>query len=128
MLMGPILHGRRSARDGAITRGSGPGGGVAPAWGRDPVRPGRRIRSGSGFWRSRAGRLLAGRFRVERQQQVATVKPYSRNRGRPMTARMGTATLGPAERLLALSQMGSRELDVVVVGGGVVGAGVALDA
>ncbi|WP_204044443.1 glycerol-3-phosphate dehydrogenase/oxidase [Acrocarpospora phusangensis] len=41
---------------------------------------------------------------------------------------MGTARLGPAERLMALSQMGSRELDVVVVGGGVVGAGVALDA
>ncbi len=45
-----------------------------------------------------------------------------------MTARMGTARLGPAERFAALAQMESQELDVVVVGGGVVGAGVALDA
>ncbi|MEU7986266.1 glycerol-3-phosphate dehydrogenase/oxidase [Streptosporangium canum] len=45
-----------------------------------------------------------------------------------MTARMGTARLGPAERTAALTQMGAQELDVVVIGGGVVGAGVALDA
>ncbi|MEV4103676.1 glycerol-3-phosphate dehydrogenase/oxidase [Nonomuraea sp. NPDC049649] len=36
--------------------------------------------------------------------------------------------LGPAERDAALDTMASRELDVVVVGGGVVGAGIALDA
>ncbi|WSA16089.1 glycerol-3-phosphate dehydrogenase [Streptosporangium subroseum] len=45
-----------------------------------------------------------------------------------MTARMGTARLGPAERTAALNQMAAEELDVVVIGGGVVGAGVALDA
>ncbi|MBO3747108.1 glycerol-3-phosphate dehydrogenase/oxidase [Streptosporangiaceae bacterium NEAU-GS5] len=45
-----------------------------------------------------------------------------------MTARMGPAALGPAERAAAMAQMGSQEFDVVVVGGGVVGAGVALDA
>ncbi|SDH50956.1 glycerol-3-phosphate dehydrogenase [Sinosporangium album] len=45
-----------------------------------------------------------------------------------MTAGLGTAGLGPAEREAALARMGSLELDVVVVGGGVVGAGVALDA
>ncbi|MEO3856856.1 glycerol-3-phosphate dehydrogenase/oxidase [Acrocarpospora sp. B8E8] len=45
-----------------------------------------------------------------------------------MTARLGTARLGPGERYAALDSMGSQELDVVVVGGGVVGAGVALDA
>ncbi|MER6825900.1 glycerol-3-phosphate dehydrogenase/oxidase [Streptosporangium sp. NPDC000563] len=45
-----------------------------------------------------------------------------------MTARMGTGRLGPAERSAALAQMGAEELDVVVIGGGVVGAGVALDA
>ena len=36
--------------------------------------------------------------------------------------------LGPAERQAALDEVGRRELDVVVVGGGVVGAGAALDA
>ncbi len=45
-----------------------------------------------------------------------------------MTVRMGTARLGPAERSAALARMEAEELDVVVVGGGVVGAGVALDA
>ncbi|MGW2200336.1 FAD-dependent oxidoreductase, partial [Streptosporangium sp. NPDC001682] len=45
-----------------------------------------------------------------------------------MTARMGTARLGPAERSAALAQLSAEELDVVVIGGGVVGAGVALDA
>ncbi|MFS1297517.1 glycerol-3-phosphate dehydrogenase/oxidase [Streptosporangium longisporum] len=45
-----------------------------------------------------------------------------------MTARMGTGRLGPAERSAALAQMSAAELDVVVIGGGVVGAGVALDA
>ncbi|MCG5217209.1 glycerol-3-phosphate dehydrogenase/oxidase [Streptosporangium sp. KLBMP 9127] len=41
---------------------------------------------------------------------------------------MGTARLGPAERSAALAQMAAQELDLIVVGGGVVGAGVALDA
>src|SRR6476659_340799 len=45
-----------------------------------------------------------------------------------MTARMGTARLGPAERTAALGRMEAQELDVVVIGGGVVGAGSALDA
>ncbi|MFD0889731.1 FAD-dependent oxidoreductase, partial [Streptosporangium algeriense] len=45
-----------------------------------------------------------------------------------MTARMGTARLGPTERATALRRMAAQELDVVVIGGGVVGAGVALDA
>ncbi|MEV5329275.1 glycerol-3-phosphate dehydrogenase [Nonomuraea sp. NPDC052634] len=38
------------------------------------------------------------------------------------------ARLGPAERAEALERMRVQELDVVVVGGGVVGAGIALDA
>ncbi|MET8867676.1 glycerol-3-phosphate dehydrogenase/oxidase [Nonomuraea sp. NPDC004580] len=38
------------------------------------------------------------------------------------------ARLGPAERAEALERMTAQELDVVVVGGGVVGAGIALDA
>ncbi|MEV0260804.1 glycerol-3-phosphate dehydrogenase/oxidase [Streptomyces sp. NPDC050617] len=41
---------------------------------------------------------------------------------------MRTATLGPTERGEALARMAERELDVLVVGGGVVGAGTALDA
>ena len=41
---------------------------------------------------------------------------------------MRTAVLGPAERTEALTRMADRELDVLVVGGGVVGAGTALDA
>ncbi|MGD9483634.1 glycerol-3-phosphate dehydrogenase/oxidase [Streptomyces sp. TRM70308] len=41
---------------------------------------------------------------------------------------MRTATLGPDERAEALARMAERELDVLVVGGGVVGAGTALDA
>ncbi|MFJ8001997.1 glycerol-3-phosphate dehydrogenase/oxidase [Streptomyces sp. NPDC096310] len=41
---------------------------------------------------------------------------------------MRTATLGPAERARALAAMAERELDVLVVGAGVVGAGTALDA
>jgi glycerol-3-phosphate dehydrogenase len=39
-----------------------------------------------------------------------------------------TASLGPAEREAALAAAAAQELDVVVVGGGVVGAGAALDA
>jgi glycerol-3-phosphate dehydrogenase len=39
-----------------------------------------------------------------------------------------TPRLGPAERAEALARMADRELDVLVVGGGVVGAGTALDA
>jgi len=45
-----------------------------------------------------------------------------------MTASMDTARLGPAERSAALERMRSQEFDVVVIGAGVVGAGVALDA
>lgn len=41
---------------------------------------------------------------------------------------MRTATLGPEERATALARMAERELDVLVVGGGVVGAGTVLDA
>ncbi|MFI7698403.1 glycerol-3-phosphate dehydrogenase/oxidase [Nonomuraea sp. NPDC049480] len=45
-----------------------------------------------------------------------------------MTSGRSVARLGPAERAAALESMAARELDVVVVGGGVVGAGIALDA
>ncbi|MCE7078747.1 glycerol-3-phosphate dehydrogenase/oxidase [Streptomyces sp. ST2-7A] len=41
---------------------------------------------------------------------------------------MKTAVMGPAERGAALAAMAGRELDVLVIGGGVVGAGTALDA
>jgi glycerol-3-phosphate dehydrogenase len=41
---------------------------------------------------------------------------------------MATTRLGPAERAAALEALASTELQVLVVGGGVVGAGVALDA
>lgn len=41
---------------------------------------------------------------------------------------MRTATLGPARRAESLASMAERELDVLVLGGGVVGAGTALDA
>jgi glycerol-3-phosphate dehydrogenase len=41
---------------------------------------------------------------------------------------LGTGRLGPAERADALTRMTEGELDLVVVGGGVVGAGTALDA
>jgi glycerol-3-phosphate dehydrogenase len=41
---------------------------------------------------------------------------------------LGTSRLGPAEREAALDRMAAEEFDVVVVGGGIVGAGVALDA
>jgi glycerol-3-phosphate dehydrogenase len=41
---------------------------------------------------------------------------------------LGGSRLGPAEREIALDRMASAEFDVVVVGGGIVGAGVALDA
>lgn len=41
---------------------------------------------------------------------------------------MKTAALGPDSRAQALARMADRELDVLVVGGGVVGAGIALDA
>jgi len=39
-----------------------------------------------------------------------------------------TTKLGPAEREQSLARMAERELDILVVGGGVVGAGTALDA
>ena len=41
---------------------------------------------------------------------------------------MRTTSLGPAERTEALARMAEQELDILVVGGGVVGAGTALDA
>ncbi|MDT0380532.1 glycerol-3-phosphate dehydrogenase/oxidase [Streptomyces sp. DSM 42041] len=41
---------------------------------------------------------------------------------------MRTATLGPEQRTEALARMAERELDVLVVGAGVVGAGTVLDA
>jgi glycerol-3-phosphate dehydrogenase len=41
---------------------------------------------------------------------------------------MGTGRLGPAEREAACAALAGRELDLLVVGGGVVGAGTALDA
>ena len=41
---------------------------------------------------------------------------------------MASTRLGPAERAAALEGLGSGELQVLVIGGGVVGAGVALDA
>ncbi|WP_333771714.1 glycerol-3-phosphate dehydrogenase/oxidase [Streptomyces sp. IBSBF 2435] len=41
---------------------------------------------------------------------------------------MRTTTLGPAQRAAALTRMAEKELDILVVGGGVVGAGTALDA
>ncbi|MEZ0065420.1 glycerol-3-phosphate dehydrogenase [Streptacidiphilus sp. MAP12-20] len=41
---------------------------------------------------------------------------------------MRSIKLGPEERAAALARMGERELDLLVVGGGVVGAGTALDA
>ncbi|WP_037605642.1 glycerol-3-phosphate dehydrogenase/oxidase [Streptacidiphilus rugosus] len=41
---------------------------------------------------------------------------------------MRSSKLGPEERAAALARMAERELDVLVVGGGVVGAGTALDA
>ncbi|RAG86906.1 glycerol-3-phosphate dehydrogenase [Streptacidiphilus pinicola] len=41
---------------------------------------------------------------------------------------MRSTKLGPTERAAALARMAERELDVLVVGGGVVGAGTALDA
>ncbi|MDT0346150.1 glycerol-3-phosphate dehydrogenase/oxidase [Streptomyces litchfieldiae] len=41
---------------------------------------------------------------------------------------MRTAALGPDQRAGALARMAERELDVLVIGGGVVGAGTALDA
>ncbi|SEG62960.1 glycerol-3-phosphate dehydrogenase [Actinacidiphila yanglinensis] len=41
---------------------------------------------------------------------------------------MRTTSLGPEERAQALARMAEHELDILVVGGGVVGAGTALDA
>ena len=41
---------------------------------------------------------------------------------------MASTRLGPAERAAALERLASGELQVLVIGGGVVGAGVALDA
>jgi glycerol-3-phosphate dehydrogenase len=41
---------------------------------------------------------------------------------------MRSSTLGPVQRAESLARMAERELDVLVVGGGVVGAGTALDA
>ncbi|KAB8197882.1 FAD-dependent oxidoreductase [Nonomuraea phyllanthi] len=45
-----------------------------------------------------------------------------------MTSGRCVARLGPAERSEALERMAAQDFDVVVVGGGIVGAGIALDA
>ncbi len=45
-----------------------------------------------------------------------------------MTAVDSTAQLGPAERAASFERLGAETFDVVVIGGGVVGAGAALDA
>ena len=55
-------------------------------------------------------------------QQAGNGPPASINPAR------ATTRLGPAERTAALEALASTELQVLVVGGGVVGAGVALDA
>jgi glycerol-3-phosphate dehydrogenase len=55
-------------------------------------------------------------------QQASNGHPPSGNPAR------ATTRLGPAERAAALEALASTELQVLVVGGGVVGAGVALDA
>ncbi|WP_344283118.1 glycerol-3-phosphate dehydrogenase [Actinomadura napierensis] len=47
--------------------------------------------------------------------------------GSPVTG-LGSSRLGPAERAASLDRMAREEFDVVVVGGGIVGAGAALDA
>src|SRR4051812_19692760 len=49
-------------------------------------------------------------------------------RDRQREAAVRTATLGPAQRAESLAAMAERELDILVVGAGVVGAGTALDA
>jgi glycerol-3-phosphate dehydrogenase len=48
--------------------------------------------------------------------------------GQAATTSLRTGRLGPDQRQAALTAMGSQTFDVVVVGGGVVGAGAALDA
>src|SRR5512144_1829500 len=48
--------------------------------------------------------------------------------GEPASSSARNGRLGPAQRQTALAAMGSQTFDVVVVGGGVVGAGAALDA
>jgi glycerol-3-phosphate dehydrogenase len=55
-------------------------------------------------------------------QQVGNGQPVSIDPAR------ATTRLGPGERASALETLGSTELQVLVVGGGIVGAGVALDA
>ncbi len=55
-------------------------------------------------------------------QQAGNGQPASSDPAR------ATTRLGPAERTAALEALAGRELQVLVVGGGVVGAGVALDA
>ena len=78
------------------------------ATGLRPVEEGRRAHPG-----------LGGR-RLER----ITPERHSRTRGR----RMRSVALSPQAREDALDAMAATELDVLVVGGGVVGAGAALDA
>ena len=54
--------------------------------------------------------------------------PGARKGGGDPAHQMTAARLGPQERDAALRAMADTELDVLVVGGGIVGAGVALDA
>ena len=46
----------------------------------------------------------------------------------PATTGTGQTLLGPEQRKEAWQRLGSEQFDVVVIGGGVVGAGAALDA
>lgn len=50
------------------------------------------------------------------------------NGGVSAVTALGSSRLGPKQRAAALTRMADGEFDVVVVGGGIVGAGVALDA
>ncbi len=57
-----------------------------------------------------------------------TIEGTGRATGPDQEADVRTAQLGPRERAQSLARMAEQELDVLVIGGGVVGAGTALDA